>query len=236
METLHTKIRDRLAQQIKDNVYREGETLPSDDELAEHFGVSRPTVRRAIQELVDTGILEKKPYRGTVVCPPKIEQRFTTMLRSFNEEILASGRIPRTTVLTARPEQATTELASRMRLVKGDPLFKLVRLRYADSCPNVLVSSYIPLALYPDITEVDFTSESLYAYFKACGRPVVHARRQLEVKKASSSTAALLDIETGDPVYRFCTTAETQDCDVAEYTIAIYRGRSNAFEFEVDLT
>ena len=144
MEALYLKIRDELARQIKNRVYREGETLPSEDELAERFGVSRPTIRRSIQELVDDGMLEKKPYRGTTVCPAKIEQGFTTMLRSFNEEILANGRIPRTTVLTARVQEASPEVSSRMGVEVGAPLFKLVRLRYAGDYPNVLVSSLIP--------------------------------------------------------------------------------------------
>ena len=235
MEALYLKIRDELARQIKNRVYREGETLPSEDELAERFGVSRPTIRRAIQELVDDGMLEKKPYRGTTVCPAKIEQGFTTMLRSFNEEILANGRIPRTTVLTARVQEASPEVSSRMGVEVGAPLFKLVRLRYAGDYPNVLVSSLIPLDMYPGIVEVDFSQESLYAYFRKYGKPVVRAHRQLEVVKASPGMAALLDIDEGDPVYRFYTTATTEAGRVAEYTTATYRGRSNAFEFDVSL-
>lgn len=235
MEALYLKIRDEIKQQIDGGVYREGEVLPPEGVLAEKFDVSRPTVRRAIQMLIDEGRLERRPHRGTVVCPPKIEQSFTTMLRSFNDEMIQNGKDPHTRVITARRQIVPADIAGRMSLMAGSEVFRLVRLRYAGDEPNVIVASYIPLDVYPDIESVDFTNTSLYDYFRQCGKPVVHAHRILDIFKAGANLASVLDIEVGEPVYRFVTAASTEQGRVAEYTVATYRGRSNAFEFDVSL-
>lgn len=232
MGALYIKIRDELIRLIEDHVYRVGDTLPSDEELAETFGVSRPTVSRAIQMLVDEGRLEKRPYRGTTVCPPKIEQGFTAVLRSFDTEMRSSGRIPCTRVLIAHVARASGEVALKMEIERGSDIFKLVRLRYADDRPNVLVTSYIPFDLYPTIVSVDFTCDSLYDFFESCGKPVTQAHRRLDLLRADRAFASVLDVAEFDPLYRFSSVVRTQTDRVAEYAVAVYRGDSNAFEFD----
>lgn len=236
MDALYMMIKDELAKLIEHHVYKEGEEIPSEDKLAETYGVSRPTVRRAIQLLVEEGYLERRPYHGAIVCPAKIEQGYTSVLRSFNTEMRINDHTPRTRVLIARRTRATAHIANRLEIAENAPAFKLLRLRYADECPNVIVETYVPLDLYPEIANVDFTQASLYDYCESQGKPVVKAHRRLEIKLADANLAALLDIPTDDPVYCFETVARTADERVAEYTIATYRGRSNVFEFDTTTT
>ncbi len=236
MEALYKTIKNELIKLIKGNVYQEGEEIPADDELAMTYGVSRPTVRRAVQELVDEGYLERRPYHGTTVRPMKIEQAYTSVLRSFNDEMLSSDHIPKTRVLNARLDRASRRVANMLDIADGAETFKLVRLRYADGHPNVIVETYVPLDVYPNITKIDFTSKSLYAFFQDCGKPVASASRRLEIDSADYNMAALLDIQQGDPVYRFTTTARIESGRIVEYSIATYRGRSNAFVFETSTT
>ena len=217
-------------------MYKEGEEIPSEDKLAETYGVSRPTVRRAIQLLEEEGYVERRPYHGAVVCPPKIKQGFTSVLRSFVAEMRINDRTPHTRVIIARGARATAQVANRLEIAENAPVFKLVRLRYADDCPNVIVETYVPFDLYPDIASVDFRTTSLYGYFEMVGKPVVKAHRRLEIKSADVNMAALLDIPVDDPVYCFATIARTQNDRVAEFTVANYRGRSNAFEFDTTST
>lgn len=236
MDALYMMIKDELAKLIEHHVYKEGEEIPSEDKLAENYGVSRPTVRRAVQLLEEEGYVERRPYHGAVVCPPKIKQGFTSVLRSFDAEMRINDRTPHTRVIIARGARATGHVANRLEIAENTPVFKLVRLRYADECPNVIVETYVPLDLYPDIAAVDFTTVSLYGYFESAGKPVVKAHRRLEIRSADANMAALLDIPVDDPIYCFATTARTEDGRVAEYTIANYRGRSNAFEFDTTST
>lgn len=236
MEALYKAIKDELVKLIKSNVYQEGEEIPSDEELAKTYGVSRPTVRRAIQELVDEGYLERRPYHGTIVCPSKIEQAYTSVLRSFNDEMLQNDHVPKTRVINARLDRASKRVAGQLEIEDGARVFKLVRLRYADGHPNVIVQTYVPLDVYPGIAKVDFRSKSLYAFFEDCGKPVVVANRRLEIDLADPNMAALLDIPQGDPVYRFSTTARIESGRIVEYSLATYRGRSNVFAFETTST
>lgn len=231
--TLYDQIKDDLLSKIKDGTYPEGQTIPSELELAEIYGVSRPTIRRALQILVSNGYLEKRRRRGTVVTKPKVSQSFTMSISSFEDAMRLAGRLPKTKVLVFKRERANAEVEKRLELTLGQDVFKLVRLRYADDLPNVFVESYIPCALYPGLDSFDFNESSLYAAMDACGNPVMTARRRLEVIKADGAAAALLDVEAGDPLLLFHTVARDASGTAVEYSVATYRGESNSFELNV---
>lgn len=231
--TLYDQIKDDLLSKIKDGTYPEGQTIPSELELAEIYGVSRPTIRQALQILVSDGYLEKRRRRGTVVTKPKVSQSFTMSISSFEDAMRLAGRLPKTKVLVFKRERANAEVEKRLELTLGQDVFKLVRLRYADDLPNVFVESYIPCALYPGLDSFDFNESSLYAAMDACGNPVMTARRRLEVIKADGAAAALLDVEAGDPLLLFHTVARDASGTAVEYSVATYRGESNSFELNV---
>lgn len=231
--TLYDQIKDDLLSKIKDGTYPEGQTIPSELELAEMYGVSRPTIRQALQILVSDGYLEKRRRRGTVVTKPKVSQSFTMSISSFEDAMRLAGRLPKTKVLVFKRERANAEVEKRLELTRGQDVFKLVRLRYADDLPNVFVQSYIPCTLYPGLDSFDFNGSSLYAAMDTCGNPVMTARRRLEVIKADGDAAALLDVEAGDPLLLFHTVARDANGTAVEYSVATYRGESNSFELNV---
>ena len=231
--TLYDKIREDLLSKIKDGTYPEGQTIPSELELAQIYGVSRPTVRQALQLLADDGYLEKRRRRGTVVTKPKVRQSFTMSISSFEDAMRLAGRLPKTKVLMFKRERANIEVEKRLELASEKDVFKLVRLRYADSLPNVFVESYIPCELYPGLDSFDFNESSLYAAMDACGNPVMTAQRRLEAIKADGAAAALLDVEPGDPLLLFHTVARDAGGTAVEYSVATYRGESNSFELNV---
>lgn len=231
--TFYETIREDLLSKIKDGTYPEGQTIPSEIELAQIYGVSRPTVRHALKLLSEAGYLEKRRRRGTIVTKPKVDQSFTMTITSFEDAMRLIGRMPKTNVLVSRSEEASEEVANALTLKKGAQVYRLVRLRYADDVPNVFVESYIPCGPYPGLASFDFNTTSLYAAMEECGEPVVSARRRLEAIKADSASAALLDVEQGDPLLLFHTVARNAEGTPVEYSIATYRGESNSFEFEV---
>lgn len=231
--TLYDQIKDDLLSKIKDGTYPEGRTIPSELELAEMYGVSRPTIRQALQILVNDGYLEKRRRRGTVVTKPKVSQSFTMSISSFEDAMRLAGRLPKTKALVFKRERANAEVEKRLELTRGQDVFKLVRLRYADDLPNVFVESYIPCTLYPGLDSFDFNESSLYAAMDTCGNPVMTARRRLEVIKADGAAAALLDVEAGDPLLLFHTVARDANGTAVEYSVATYRGESNSFELNV---
>lgn len=236
MKSLYLSIRDELRSLIADGTYKEKEVLPSEEQFAELYGVSRPTIRRAIDLLVEEGCLERRPRRGVIVRSRKIEQAFATSILSFNDEMYRHGKVPRTKVILGRVVAADESMAKKMGLARGDEVFKLVRLRYADELPNVLVDSLVPVELYPSIGSANFEETSLYDYFHECGNPVTCVRRRLRVERSDAHMATLLDMNEGDPLFLFNTSATDRSGRVVEYSVASYRGASNAFDFTEGLS
>ena len=179
MTTLYDKVREDLLEKIRTGAYPEGETIPSEPELAQIYGVSRATIRQALQILSDDGY--------------------------FEDAMRTEGRLPRTNVILFRAEIASEEVARKLGLSGKDKVYKLVRLRYVDDQPNVFVESYVPCAPYPGLDGYDFNEESLYAAMDACGEPVASARRRFEAIRAEGAAATLLDVEVGDPLILFHT-------------------------------
>lgn len=233
-QPLHQQIEIDLRHKIQNGTYPEKQLIPKEVELAQYYRVSRPTIRQAVQALVDQGFLEKRKRRGTMVKRAKIGQAFTHVISSYNQEIDATGMKPRTKVLVFKAEPATVEVAQQLALPVAAPVYKLVRLRYADQTPVVLVTTYIPQARFPNFTELDFSQTSLYATFAAHQQAVVRVRRKLEVLVADETSADLLDVEIGAPLFYFHTQGYTAAALPIEYSIAKYRGDLNYFRLEIE--
>lgn len=243
MDTLYAAIKDDLLAKIKNGTYAEGETIPSEVDLAKAYGVSRPTIRQALQILVNDGYLDRRKRRGTIVSSPSreddrelpvLDRAALTGVQSFEDEIRAAGKTVRTMAILVKEEPSDAEVAAGLHVPLGSSVYKLVRLRYVDDVPNVFMENYIPCKLYPGfIADVDFSETRLYERMRDLGRPVKTVTRHLEVIKADASTSTLLDVPIGDPLFFFHTEGRDEAGNVVEYSISTYRGRSNTFEFTV---
>jgi len=217
---LHKKIRQDILNKIETNEYSENQLIPTELELAEIYGVSRPTIRQAIQALVNEGYLEKRKRRGTIVRKPKIQQEFTHVIESYDSEMSRKGLMPE-------------EVSENLALPPGAKVYKLTRLRFAEKKPIVLVTSYIPFHLFPELIHADFSQEKLYRKFEEMGYPIKTVSRKLEVIKADETASDLLDIDLDEPLFYFHTQGFSYDRLPIEYSISKYRGDLNSFIFEL---
>lgn len=229
MTPLHVKIRKDLLNKIEMGTYIENEVIPTEVDLARFYGVSRPTVRQAIQTLVGDGYLERKKRRGTIVKKPKIKQEFTHMIESFDSEMIRKGIEPQTKVLMFTKMVANEDVATNLGLSNKEEVYKLVRLRFAEKEPIVLVTSYIPVKLFSNLESIDFTKELLYRIFEGFGHPIRSVTRKLEVIKSDKTISDLLDIEENEPIFYFHTQGFSDDNIPIEYSISKYRGDINYF-------
>lgn len=230
----HLTIQQDLLKKIQSGVYPQGQLIPKECELTEIYQVSRPTVRQAIQQLVNDGYLERRKRRGTIVKQQKISQEFTHIIESYDSEMNRKGLHPKTKVLTFKLDKANADIANNLQINEYEDVYKLVRLRYAESKPVVLVTTYLPAKLLPNFINNDFTQEKLYSVLQKMDFPILQIRRKLEVLKADETTSDLLDIEAGDPIFYFHSIAFTSDRIPIEYSISKYRGDINSFVFELN--
>ncbi len=231
--TLYENITNDLLAKIKNGTYQEGQRIPSEQELAQAYGVSRPTVRQALQRLVDDGYLDRRRKRGTIVCRPKVHQHFTKGLMSFSDDMRLAGNSTRTVVIIFEREKARETVADALQIKLGDEVYKLVRLRYVEETANVFVETYLPCAKLPDLDGVDFAAVSLYQTLADCGLAVVSAHRRFEAVRADGALATLLDVAVGDPMLLFYTVGSAKAGVPIEYSKAVYRGEGNVFEVDV---
>ncbi|KRM54386.1 GntR family transcriptional regulator [Lacticaseibacillus sharpeae] len=227
-------IEQDLKRKITDGTYAKGSLIPKEMELAAEYAVSRPTIRQAVQELVNQGLLEKKRKRGTIVCQNKIAQEFTHVIKSYDAEMHEKGLQTATRVLDFKLEHAHDDVAFALNLTPGADVYKLERLRSAQGEPVVLVTTYIPAAVDADLLDVDFTTESLYPELKARGYQVAHVHRKLELSTATPTVANMLEVRTGAPLFYFHTYGSTKAGQVVEYSTALYRGDTSYFEISLD--
>lgn len=182
---------------------------------------------------MNEGYLEKRKKRGTIVKQPKIQQEFTKVIESFDSEMSRKGIKPKTKVITFKKIAASEEVAENLSLSVGDGVYKLIRLRYAEGKPTVLVTTYIPCHLFPKLAKVDFTQTLLYQTFSEFNYPIRSVLRKLEVMQADETTSDLLDIEENEPIFYFHTQGFTDQRVPIEYSISKYRGDTNSFVFEI---
>lgn len=232
---LHYQIRQDLLGKIESGVYKTGTIIPKEVDLAEYYNVSRPTVRQAIQALVSDGYLERRKKRGTIVKKKKISQDFTHHIISYDEEMKQKQISHKTNVLNLDIEESDYEVSDALNISEGDEVYKLVRLRYANDEPNVLVTSYLPVKGLPDLLEIDFSQISLYSTLNKHDLAVKSVTRTLDVIQADELTANLLNIEKYDPIFYFHTIGRNKDNTPIEYSIAWYRGDVNSFQFNINI-
>lgn len=230
----YQKIAVDLLHKIQTGIYSQGTIIPPELELADYYHVSRPTVRQAISTLVNQGYLERRRKRGTLVKKVKIEQEFTHLIESYSEEMSAKGIYPKTNLLYFQEEEADSEVAKNLNLDLNAPVFKLVRLRYANNQPTVLVTTYIPQNRVPELRKYDFAQVSLYKTLEKYHLKVTHVIRKLEVIEADETAANLLNITINKPIFYFHTQGLTADGQPIEYSIAQYRGDINSFVIDVE--
>jgi GntR family transcriptional regulator len=197
---LHAQICEVLRLQIQSAERKAGEIFPSERELAEHFGVSRMTVRQALHRLRLDGLIYHERGVGTFVAGRKIDVH-TRNLNGFSDEMISLGLKPSSRVLELRRETASDAIAQDLDLSNDDNVFHLERLRLADDEPMAFESTYLPENLCPALDKWDLTKNSLYQILvEHYNLQMHHASESLEAAAATKFVAGQLGIKTGTPV------------------------------------
>ena len=158
---LHHKLRETLRHQIVTNQLPAHERLPSERELCDQYSISRTTVRRALADLFNEGLIYTTVGKGTYVAAPQMKEQLQP-LSSFSEDITRRGMQPSSRLLRAEVQNANDEQAARLCLPRGAEVVSLYRLRLADGKPIALQLIWLPHYLCPDLLRFDLAQQSLY--------------------------------------------------------------------------
>lgn len=197
------QLKHLLIQQIDQEEYKPEEAIPSERELIRMYGVSRITVRRALDELVNEGYLYKVQGKGTYV---KSDERSQDLFRiaSCTEIIRKLGMKPGRRVLSAGVVPADGRRRRSLELGENDKVFKLKRIYYADDTAVNYAVAFLPDKLFEGLKSYDFSKASLYAVLEKKYRVrMTRAVRTIEAILAQDKTAEYLGIKEGTPVLLF---------------------------------
>lgn len=197
---LYYRIEQELASSITRGALGPGSRLPSEDELIRRYGVSRTTVRKAIEELVRLGLVEIRRGRGTFVRDDKLAQEFTE-LTGFVEDMVSLGLRPSARLLGSVVLPADEAVARHLRLPAGAAVMQIRRVRLANGVALSLDETYLPADLGRKVVENDLEIYPIFSLLE--GRydtPLIEADYRIEAVSAAGPVADALEIREGSPI------------------------------------
>jgi DNA-binding GntR family transcriptional regulator len=227
---LYHQLAEQLTASIEDGRLQPGDPFENELALAERLDLSRPTVRRAIAELVGRGLLVRRRGVGTTVASQVIHRR--DELTSLYDDMVRRGQTPRTEVLSFTPGAVDETAAAALGLPLDTPLLSVERLRYVGDTPTALMHNWLP-PQFADLTAEDLAGESLYALLRTRGvRPVI-AHQTIGARRPVSRERKLLGLAAGDPLLTMTRRAYAANGSAVEYGDHCYRYDQYAFDVTV---
>ncbi|SIO30143.1 transcriptional regulator, GntR family [Singulisphaera sp. GP187] len=221
---LYYQIEQELASLIAKGTLAPGSRLPSEEELVQKYGVSRTTIRKAIQELERLELIEIRRGKGTFVRSEKITQELTG-LTGFVEDMVAIGLRPSAKLLGKATVEATEEVARQLRVPIGTELMQIRRVRLADDVAISLDETYLPMDLGQKVVENDLEIAPIFSLLEGkYDTPLLEADYRLEAISAAPFVAEALGIEVNAPILLIERVSYSLDQRPVDYEKLYYRG------------
>ncbi|MDX3853113.1 GntR family transcriptional regulator [Streptomyces sp. AK02-01A] len=224
----------QLSQQLEAAIERgrlaPGSLLGNEIELAGRLGLSRPTVRQAIQTLVDKGLLVRRRGVGTQVVHSQVKRPLE--LSSLYDDLEAAGQRPATRVLRNTVESATAEAAAALGVSEGTEVLLVERLRYAHDEPMAYLRNHLPLGLFDCDTE-RLGATGLYRMMRSAGITLHSARQTVGARAATAEEAGWLAERPGAPLLTMERTTFDDTGRAVEFGSHVYRASRYSFEFQL---
>jgi len=228
---LYQQLQRALRGAIENGVIGPDDALPPERDLAEMLKVSRITVRKAIDDLVEDGLLIRKQGSGTFVSN-RVEKNFAK-LTSFSEDMRARGREPRSVWLNRAEGTVTPEESLTLRSSPGTPVFRFHRIRYADDAPMALEYATVLAACLPSLEAVE---NSLYEALERTGNRPVRALQRLRAVLLTAEQAKLLKAQEREAGLLVARVGYLKDGRAVEFSQSYYRGEIYDFVAELSAT
>lgn len=200
-----------------------GVPIPPERDLCDRFGVSRMTLRRAVDDLAREGFLERHQGRGTFVAAPKLGQQLT--MTSFSEDMRRRGMAPGSRTLSLATVTAGAPLGWRLAVSPRAEVVRARRLRLADERPMAIETLHVPHALIPGLSAGDLVDTSFYDLLaERYGIEVASGQQSIEPTVTNDEESELLEVPEFSPAFLFERTSRTSDGTIVEFVRSVYRG------------
>ncbi|NBM15266.1 GntR family transcriptional regulator [Streptomyces sp. GC420] len=227
---LYFQLAQKLEAAIEQGRLAPGSLLGNEIDLAGRLGLSRPTVRQAIQSLVDKGLLVRRRGVGTQVVHSQVKRPLE--LSSLYDDLEAAGQRPATRVLRNTLVAASAEVAAALSVPEGSEVHLVERLRYTHDEPMARLCNHIPPGLLPLETE-QLEATGLYRMMRAAGITLHSARQSIGARTATEEEARLLGESAGAPLLTMQRTTFDDTGRAVEFGSHVYRASRYAFEFQL---
>lgn len=220
---MYFRIHQAILEQIQQGLFKPGQQLPTEAELAQQYQVSRITAKRALDELVSQGRAFRQQGRGTFVAQARI--RDISGFGSFSEDIKSRGMMPSSKILQFKEIEPDEEVRRRLSLPEDEHVYLLKRLRLADDEPVAFETAYLPCRLCEGLINEDLNTHSLYAILKEKYQLVpTWADAEIEARAATKEEANLLQLKIGKPVLSARRVTFSANYDIIEFVLSAYSG------------
>lgn len=194
---LYFQVSSAIEQAIRSGVIPPGARLENEIAIGQRLGLSRPTIRRAMQELVDQGLLVRRRGIGTQVVQGQVTRQVE--LTSLYEDLKSSHHEPGTRVLEHDIRPADASVAQALGSPAGSDVVYVRRQRSTDGVPVAVLENYLPIE-FADITSEQLEARGLYQILRARGVAIRVANQRIGARRAHGDESELLDIDKGGPV------------------------------------
>ncbi|MEU3337065.1 GntR family transcriptional regulator [Streptomyces sp. NPDC002144] len=227
---LYYQLAQQLEAAIEHGALAPGNLLGNEIDLSTRLGLSRPTVRQAIQSLVDKGLLVRRRGVGTQVVHSQVKRPLE--LSSLYDDLEAAGQGPTTRVVRNEREAACADVAAALGVAEGSEVIALERLRLTHGQPVALLSNHLPATLL-ELDSERLESTGLYRMMRTAGITLHSAHQTIGARSATAEEAGRLDEKEGAALLTMQRTAYDDTGRPVEYGTHIYRASRYAFDFQL---
>ncbi|MGN6712857.1 GntR family transcriptional regulator [Anaerocolumna jejuensis] len=220
--SIYLQLREVVRNKIEEGEYLPGTAIPSENALADMYGINRLTVRNAIDELVNEGLLKRVQGKGVYVLAPI--ERDLEVLGGFSQTMYDKNLQPKKKILQRDQRKAGSKYAEMFKINEEDDLYYIKRLDYADGEAIALQEIFIPYNLVPKMEGIDPTVFSMFEIYKFYGINPVRAWQTLDLVSLTPADARLLDIKKDQTVFLFSCITYDESENVIEYSRSYTRG------------
>jgi GntR family transcriptional regulator len=230
---IYYQLQELLVGKIESGELKPGDKLPSENELADKYDISRNTAQKAIRALVNWGLAQRIQGKGTYVCNKTVTLSITASL-SLTAEIIGLNKVLHSHILQSKIIEASFDIANKLGVKKDTKVYGIQRIRSVDDLPLMIQTSYIPISYLPKLLEKNLEDKSLFGVIMhEYGIKIDKASEMMRAVSVTKFEGEILQIPEFSPAFLLQRQTYLDDGRVLEYAKTIVRGDKS--KFHVDL-